>query len=492
MILLEVRKRMINGEKKIPRSQKIKIDSALKMEDISLPPNMTFNEYKERIDELAPFGRDQKDIAHLIPMEGNEDQPAWREEMKYRSDWGGFRRTGIGWKLNPTMFIALALFLPVMVGLPVLYLIFASFEYFIQDLIQEFVLYAPFLLLIAILTKLIAYCEIRIDELIKPYGKDHESIKMLFKDDLEYLKFSKSLVNKTMSFKWIYLGIIGFLLITPIGLTSVFSIEQWRAGLLAPIPDWCRFLLIFSSIGLGAIGFLLCTFVIAIGYGLFQMGRLGNDPENLSIHAFSKMLDQINAMMSRVQLNHVTLRKIKKELDVTGKTYFEFQRGNRKIGEFLFNVAAILIFMCVIMGIILWIINLFNLLPAFFGTSLNLVSIILTCFGIFSLLIFILPQLHLHKLLKEFKYNLIDSFSSLASRLEFIYFESIVNPEILTMFTKGWKRRKHVMNDVYLIKDMIDEVKSYGTWSYDFPEIMKLILVAASTLIPFLLSFLQL
>ena len=39
------------------------------------------------------------------------------------------------------------------------------------------------------------------------------------------------------------------------------------------------------------------------------------------------------------------------------------------------------------------------------------------------------------------------------------------------------------------IKQKSEEVKGYGTWSYDFPEVLKLILVVASTLIPIILPF---
>ena len=47
-----------------------------------------------------------------------------------------------------------------------------------------------------------------------------------------------------------------------------------------------------------------------------------------------------------------------------------------------------------------------------------------------------------------------------------------------------WENRQDIYAEITTIKDIITEIYSYGTWSYDFPEIMKVVIMAAFTLLP--------
>ncbi|MBD3188476.1 hypothetical protein GF325_16720 [Candidatus Bathyarchaeota archaeon] len=64
----------------------------------------------------------------------------------------------------------------------------------------------------------------------------------------------------------------------------------------------------------------------------------------------------------------------------------------------------------------------------------------------------------------------------------------MVNEDILKQISANWTKQEDIIESIHLLKEMIEEVKSYGTWSYDFPEVMKLIAVTASTAIPFIIG----
>ncbi|MHA1488937.1 MAG: hypothetical protein ACTSRI_04705 [Promethearchaeota archaeon] len=461
--------------------------------NIELKKNESFEKYVKKIEETAPFGygpkgeNNKKLVAHLLPMK-YDNEVAWREGMG--SDHGSFYNTGIGWRLNPTIFIILLFFVPPIILLPLMHLIFISYESFVATLIQELTINISFILLAIFLTLFTGYAVTRLEDLIKPFGKYHESIKMLFRDDLEYLKFSKELIWNVFDRKWLKIGLIGFLLYQPVGLAGIFIENIWKAGPHANLPHWCSLATIPGSIGLGLILLFILTFLVAIGAGLFKLAKLGSDNTKLSINKYGEMIYNIKEMVSTAHTDKsIKLKEMGRDLDATGRTYYEFQRGNRKIGEFLFNIATILISLTVTAGVLIWIIDALNLIPESLAANMMAITVAVTIFGIFSLGIFMLPQISIHLFLKQFKYDLIDNYSSLASRLEFIYFESLVKPNALEGFNDEWKSRADLLEDINLIKDIIKEVKGYGTWSYDFPEVLKLIIVVISTGIPLLLSF---
>ncbi len=457
--------------------------------DPKLKDGEFFEDYVKKIDETAPYGKDPNGIAHLFPMGKYVNDSAWREEMGYRSDWTKIRTTGIGTKLYITVIFALIFFLPIMLGLPLVYLIYSgSIEMFFVSLYQEMFTYLPLIFIGLVLTKLIGYTHKRIDEIMKPYGKEHNSVKLLFCNDLEYLKFSKRLLNKIMSLKWVYLGSIFFVIYQIIGLITVIDINSWKASYLTPIPDWSRFLIIPANIGIGLVIFLIATFLFAIIYGLFKMGDLGSDRTILSVTRYSDTIKSITDMLGDAQLKKIKLSESTKKFDATGKSFYEFQRGNRKIGELLFNITTYLILSGIIIGLIFWISEAFYIVPEDLELYSMSFSIGIAIFVVLSFGLFFFPQWRIHKFLRKMKYSLIDSFTSLVSRLEYIYFEAIIHPDILIMIDEKWKSRKILLEDIKVIRVVVEKIKSYGTWSYDFPEVMKMVFVSLSTIIPIILS----
>lgn len=456
--------------------------------NIELREGQTFQDYVDEIDKLAPFGRDKNGIAHLFPRK-HKNEISYRHDMDFGADHGNFYNSGLGWKLNPTIFIALILIAPSIIGIPILNLIYGTFDNFLASLEQEFTIAIPFLMLITILVLFIRYAKDNLESLIKPYGANSNSVRVLFNNELEFLKFSMQLSYDIYNMKWLYLGFFGFLLYQPLGLINIINPEHWANGQPANIPYIYSLITIPSSLLYGLMIVMIFSFIIAIFVGLFSLGNLSKDRSKLSITKYGNMIDRINETLIIAQKDKKKLVDINIPIDISGRTFYEFQRGNRKIGEFLFNIATILIVVCISAGILLWVVDSLNLLSSFFSGSLLIMDIIIFIFGLVALGIFILPQFTLHRFLKKFKYTLIDKFAVLNSRLEYLYFESFKNPSALNKIDEKWKNRQNLVDDMNFIKEKQNEVKNYGTWSYDFPEVMKLILVVASTLIPLILPF---
>ena len=161
------------------------------------------------------------------------------------------------------------------------------------------------------------------------------------------------------------------------------------------------------------------------------------------------------------------------KIKFVGKTYFEFQRANRVIGEFLFSIALsiilFLIFFQVSINIILSLNFIQISLVLFYFNIFTILAFILI---IVSVIIFIFPQLYIHRILKEFKNDLIDVYYTLASRLEYLYYASMMNQDILKDKTE-WDSRRAILKDISRLESNIEMVRTFGTWSYDFPNKIK-------------------
>ncbi len=459
-----------------------------------LPKGMSMGEYVKLMDETKPYGVGYRGKACLFPQKNKFPTyyTAFRPDIAYRSDWSPFRKTGIGWKWNPTLYIAFLFFLMPIICYPLFYYLFGYPELFWEVFWNEFLLNIPFIIVVAFFTRLIGYTMVIIDDLLKPYGKNKESIQLLFVDELEFLRFSYRFHEKAYSAWWFIFGFLGFFVILIFDIYSLFNINLYHETLLAPIPDWTIFIEFIKYIGIGLVVFLIITFFVAIIFGLFHLGSLGADPEVLSISEFDKMLSLIIDKFIEALENKTKISESEIEVEPYGRTFYEFQRGNSIIGEFLFNISTMLIIFFIFSGVAVWLINGFQLDQGSLSQWFSLLGILSFILIWLSLGIFILPQIYIHGLLKKFKKNLIDLFFIFVSRLDYIYYASMINPNILSDIG-DWKSRKDLLKDLERIERNIEKIEGYGTWSYDFPrKIKSVIFIVLSPIFPLILPFLKL
>lgn len=453
----------------------------------------SMEEYIKRMDETKPYGVGFKGKACLFPQKNKFPSYycAVRPDMPYQGDWSAFRKTGIGWKLNPTLYMAFFFFFLPILGYPLFYVLYGYPELFWEAFWKRFLLNIPFIIIVTFFTKLIGYIISTIDDLIKPYGKKKEPIQLLFIDELEYYKFTYKFSEKAYNGWWFIIGFLGFVSVLIFDIYSLFNINSYRETLLAPIPDWTIILEFIKYIGIGFVIFQLIMFFVAIIYGLFYIGNLGADPEVLSINEYNKMISSIIDRVSEALKNKTKISESEIELELYGRTFYEFQRGNRIIGEFLFNISIMLIIFSLAFEIGVWLIYIFQLTQGVLSQWFFIFSILSFIFICLSIGIFILPQIYIHGLLKKFKNNLIDYFSIFVSRLEYLYYESMINHHILSIVGE-WNSRKDLLKDIERIEKNIEKIKDYGTWSYDFPgKIRNVIFVGLSPIIPFIQPFLE-
>lgn len=458
-----------------------------KFQEIRLEYNESFDDYVKKREKDRKYGVDIRGTVKLVPQKPLHY--AWRYDTAPRDDWSPFRKTGIGWKLKPTIILAVIFFGIPLIAYPLSYLAAGYPEFAGVAFWNDFWLYLFFTFLTIFLTKLIGYSLSKFDRFLRPYGEERIKIMNLFIDKLEFLKFSVRSFEKIYSAMWIYFGFIGFLgkLSYDIYLLSNFPLYQNM--LLAPLPEWTAIFNFIRNIGIDLIIFQMITFFGALIYGLFQLGSLGRDPRSLSITPYKNMLisiienviDAFNYYEKSVpQAKSVP----KKEIKFVGKTYFEFQRANREIGEFLFRIALIIILFLIFFQASISVLLSFNFIQSpltlFYFILFTILAIILICV---SVVIFIFPQLYIHRILKDFKNNLIDVYYTLASRLEYLYYASMINQEILKDKAE-WESRRAILKDISRLESNIETVRSFGTWSYDFPnKIKRSIFVILSPLI---------
>lgn len=469
---------------------KLKIEEMLKNKpDPELLEGFSYTDYVEYCEEKAPFGKDSYGKAFLFPQKKGS-KAAHRLDMTPKSDLSALRNSGLGWKLYPTIPVALIFFLPCIIIFPLLYYYYGHPELVGAVLYKELFANLPFVAVAFFLVLLIGYCFVSFDDLLKPYGKDHESFKILWRDELEYLKFECRFFETTYHMNWIKLGAVAFFIFMGFSIYSLVAPEFYLPTFFADdMPLWIRWFFLINNLGIALLVFLMVTFLLAVFKGLFILGGLAEDKEKLSISGYKNMIKSVIEKLTKAQIEKIEIIDNEGVINFTGKTFYEFQRGNRKVGELLFNIAAILIGICILAGIGLFIAGLSGALPENLENQIQQFSGAVTFMAIMSFGIFVFPQLSLHKFLKEFKFRLTDSFSEMKSRLEFIYYDCLIHPELIPKLNPEWKSIDDIRTQIEMSEKMVEESKGYGTWSYDFPEILKVVGIAISTLIPLFLDY---
>jgi hypothetical protein len=157
------------------------------------------------------------------------------------------------------------------------------------------------------------------------------------------------------------------------------------------------------------------------------------------------------------------------------------------IGEYLFRVTAFLIFIWVLAAMVSFAISF--AFPQLTDTSF-IYSIICFAFSVVSLILFIFPQVMIHVRLKRYKASIIDLFNKKVEQIHDSFIKSFRYKDYLNEQEAAWTSRKDLYEEIEMIESYLNRMNSFGTWSYDFPEILKLIAVGFSTLLPIVLRLL--
>ncbi|MHA1791081.1 MAG: hypothetical protein ACTSVI_00465 [Promethearchaeota archaeon] len=262
--------------------EKLVYDSDFWTDKYELKEDQSFDEYVEWIDREKPYGVDSYGLAFLVPHKKSSHSVACRFDMKYRADWGSFRRTGIGWRIVPTIYILLALFLPTLILTPLMCVFYGHPELYPIALMKAVIVVSGYFIIAIYFVKLIGYAEIQVDEIVKPYGIYHDSVKVLFRDPLEFIKWSKKLTDDTMDLKLLTPGLIAaiaYLIYHVIWIIQCLQdYSYWDLGNLIKnvIPRWGMIPLIFFNIGIALIVILVVGFFGALVYSLFRIGDLSS------------------------------------------------------------------------------------------------------------------------------------------------------------------------------------------------------------------------
>ena len=447
-----------------------------KFREIRLENDESFNDYVKKRENDKKYGVDIRGTVNLVPQK--RLHYAWRFDTAPREDWSPIRKTGIGWKLRPTIIIAVIFFGIPLIAYPLSYLTSGYPEIVGVAFWNDFWLYLFFTIFTLALTKLIGYSLTKFDRFLRPYGEEKKKIMNLFTDELEFLKFSVRSYEKIYSAWWMIFGFIGFLAKLIYDIVFLNSLPIYLNMLLAPLPEWTIIFNFMRNLGIDLIIFQMITFFGALIYGLFHLGSLGRDPISLSITQYKNMLTSIieyviDAFDYHENQNLQAKKHHEFKIKFVGKTYFEFQRANRVIGEFLFRIALSIILFLIVFQVLISVILIFNFiqisLVLFYFNMFTILAVILI---FVSVLIFIFPQFYIHGKLKEFKNDLIDVYYTLASRLEYLYYASMINQDILKDKAE-WDSRRAILKDISRLESNIEMVRSFGTWSYDFPNKIK-------------------
>jgi hypothetical protein len=209
---------------------------------------------------------------------------------------------------------------------------------------------------------------------------------------------------------------------------------------------------------------------------LYGIGKISSDSAALSLDVYIKKL--------RLYLFNEEDQVLKP--DELATSYYIFQSGNRCIGEYLFKITGMMVIVWVASSFISFAFGL--ILPEFMELSTSWSALCFTL-CIFSMTIFILPQVGIHIRLKRYKRKIVDLLNIKIEQIYDIYIKSFYYKDIIPIIDKDWKYRRDLNDEVKIIKKFIERTESFSTWSSDFPEILKVVFVSLTTLVPFVYKF---
>jgi len=342
----------------------------------------------------------------------------------------------------------------------------------------EFVVHFLPFLFILILIIFSNYAMKEIDELFLLSAKKSKFIQNFFTENELFNQFSNEFYKKSFSkYNLIIPLTISFVIIS----FSFFS--DWSTISLGGVhyywPFWSVFYYIIQNIALFTTSFGALLIIYCFIRGFFFIKEMLKNRDQLSITIFIKNLQ-------------VFLFKKDKEMLIKNKnstSYFGFQESNRVIGEFLFKISGFLLLLSVLCsGILFGLYFLFDLTPHIqYVLLIGMITFFIM--DIITLFIFIYPQLEVHEFLKEYKREIMDLFNLKIEEISSYFLLSFHESIELSLFNPKWKTTEDLIHETEMLMMYVEQMESMGTWSYDFPEIFKLVAVALSPLIILIAAF---
>lgn len=208
----------------------------------------------------------------------------------------------------------------------------------------------------------------------------------------------------------------------------------------------------------------LIFFLASAGYvlivSMIAIHNIGRYPEKLSISKLLKTENYVDYL---------------KEIDQDGEnnlSFLNFSSKLRIIVHFLFEITLRVIILLIIWSIMMsfW---EFNPLVGLFNALLTFIVITLS----------FIPQVLIHQVLKNAKFTTLRSLEEMQ--------ENLTNEILKTI----WKDGSKIMQDtssqsdaLRLIKELIADVRTHTTWTYDFPAVLKLIFTAVISVVVFVVN----
>ncbi|MHA1848822.1 MAG: hypothetical protein ACTSYS_04735 [Promethearchaeota archaeon] len=163
-------------------------------------------------------------------------------------------------------------------------------------------------------------------------------------------------------------------------------------------------------------------------------------------------------------------------------SYYNFQSGNRMIGILLLKITGYFVLIWVSASFTVFFVGL--AFPTNFGNVITAYLVLTMLLSMVSLLMFIFPQINIHSTLKKYKRKIIDLLNIKIEEIYDVFIKSYYYKELITTVNKHWKIRKDLNEEIQIINKFLERIKKFSTWCYNFPEILKILLLSLSSLIP--------
>jgi hypothetical protein len=283
-----------------------------------------------------------------------------------------------------------------------------------------------------------------------------EKFRKLFLDEDSFNQYKTKFYKSIHSPKE-YIIIIPFLLSQIIGFTRAFNEPTFLSVIYVVGQVMESIAFYIAVVSLGSIAY----YVIMVFYRFFIF--VGN--EKLSL---KKYLDWFKNV-----INNSTIED-PKNLQVT---LYSFQNNTRVIGKYLFIFFFKFIILLVCADFVVYIPSFF--LPIDTGAAIYWVP------GTMVLVaLFVLAQVRIHTILKFAKEKVIDGLNDFYNKFKLQLYHMF--------YERNWEEKKGLMDQVSFIQDELEEISKMGTWTYDFPAILKMIGAALITIIPLILEYVPL